>query len=132
MVLTGTPAWVGVLVVGLVVTAAVTFGGMRSMTFVQAFGFWLKAVALAVPAVVLVAWFLGSGLAAVARRRPRDVRRPTSVTSTTRHPAGHRPRSTSGCAATAAPRNTVSWAPGPHTVAADTTLRSRPGPRCRW
>lgn len=56
--ITGAPEWVGVVAVGFVVTAAVTFGGMRSMTFVQAFAFWIKVMALAVPAVVLVVWLV--------------------------------------------------------------------------
>jgi Na+(H+)/acetate symporter ActP len=124
MVLTGAPAWVGVLVVGLVVTAAVTFGGMRSMTFVQAYGFWLKAVALLIPAVVLVAWFLGSGIAARGGTDPAGpptFDRPTTVTvhdpvvlqvtdPVTVQVTGH---------GTTGP---VTWAPGPHAVVADTTL----------
>jgi Na+(H+)/acetate symporter ActP len=41
------------------VIATVFFGGMRSMTFVQAFQFWFKVMALAVPAVVLLVIFMG-------------------------------------------------------------------------
>ncbi|HEX2902057.1 MAG TPA: cation acetate symporter [Jatrophihabitans sp.] len=52
--LTGAPGWLGGLVVCLVVLVAVYFGGMRSITFAQAFQFWLKLVALLIPAVVLV------------------------------------------------------------------------------
>ncbi|GAA3875518.1 cation acetate symporter [Saccharothrix violaceirubra] len=54
---TGTPDWVGALVVAVVVTANVISGGMRSITFVQAFQYWLKLTAIAVPVVFLVvAW----------------------------------------------------------------------------
>ncbi len=54
---TGAPRWVGGLVVGFVVLLSVVAGGMRSVTFVQAFQFWLKLTAIAVPVVVLaVAW----------------------------------------------------------------------------
>ncbi|MFF8474210.1 cation acetate symporter [Streptomyces sp. NPDC015414] len=55
--LTGAPGWFGGLVVAAVVTVAVAAGGMRSITFVQAFQYWLKLTALLVPAVFLViAW----------------------------------------------------------------------------
>lgn len=46
---TGLPGWVGCAVVVLVVLCSVVTGGMRSITFVQAFQFWLKLTALAVP-----------------------------------------------------------------------------------
>ncbi len=122
MVLTGAPGWVGVLVVGLVVTAAVTFGGMRSMTFVQAYGFWLKAVALAIPAVVLVAWFLGSGIAAgTPHTGPATFGRPTSVTiqdPVTLQVVDPVTVQVSGDG----PTRTVTWTPGPHPVAAGSTL----------
>ncbi|ABL79899.1 MULTISPECIES: cation acetate symporter [unclassified Nocardioides] len=53
----GAPTWVGPVIVGLVVLANVTSGGMRSITFVQAFQYWLKLTALLVPgAVLLVVW----------------------------------------------------------------------------
>ncbi len=53
----GAPRWVGPLVVGLVVLVSVGSGGMRSITFVQAFQYWLKLTALLVPAaVLLVVW----------------------------------------------------------------------------
>jgi len=54
---TGAPAWLGPVVVAVVVAGNVALGGMRSATFVQAFQYWLKLTALAVPAIVLVlAW----------------------------------------------------------------------------
>ena len=54
---TGAPTWVGAVVVAAVVIVNVAGGGMRSATFVQAFQYWLKLTALAVPAVFLVlAW----------------------------------------------------------------------------
>jgi len=45
------PPWVGATTVAVVVGASVAAGGMRSITFVQAFLFWLKFAALAVPAI---------------------------------------------------------------------------------
>ncbi len=57
---TGAPYWLGAIVVGVVVTANVATGGMRSITFVQAFQYWLKLTALAVPAFfLLLVWRAG-------------------------------------------------------------------------
>lgn len=53
-VVTGAPYWLGVVLVGAIVTGNVAFGGMRGITFVQAFQYCVKAVALAVPALVLI------------------------------------------------------------------------------
>ncbi|HET6625024.1 MAG TPA: cation acetate symporter [Nocardioidaceae bacterium] len=58
--LTGAPTWVGALVVALVVLVNVLSGGMRSITLVQAFQYWLKLVALLVPALFfLLVWHGG-------------------------------------------------------------------------
>ena len=51
---TGAPHWLGGFVVCCVVVIAVAGGGMRSITFAQAFQFWLKFTALLVPAVVVL------------------------------------------------------------------------------
>ena len=59
----GAPPWVGSLVVALVVLASVSPGGMRSITFVQAFQFWLKLTALLVPLFVLLAVWAADGAA---------------------------------------------------------------------
>ncbi|MBD0843610.1 cation acetate symporter [Streptomyces sp. TRM68416] len=56
-VLTGAPDSLGGVIVAVVVVAIVAAGGMRSITFVQAFQYWLKLTALLVPALFLVlAW----------------------------------------------------------------------------
>lgn len=55
----------GALLVGLVVTANVAFGGMRAITFVQAFQYWLKLTALAVPVVFLLLQWQSDGRPAV-------------------------------------------------------------------
>ncbi|MFR9774589.1 cation acetate symporter [Micromonospora sp. MS34] len=49
----GSPYPVGALLVAVVVTGNVALGGMRAITFVQAFQYWLKLTALAVPAIFL-------------------------------------------------------------------------------
>jgi Na+(H+)/acetate symporter ActP len=51
---TGGPYALGALVVAVVVTGNVALGGMRAITFVQAFQYWLKLTALAVPVMFLL------------------------------------------------------------------------------
>ena len=58
---TGGPYVIGALLVGTVVTANVALGGMRSITFVQAFQYWLKLTALAVPVIFLVMQWQADG-----------------------------------------------------------------------
>ncbi|WP_319804649.1 sodium/solute symporter [Nocardioides malaquae] len=57
----GGPAWVGTAVVAAVVVAGVAGGGMRSITFVQAFQYWLKLTALLIPIAVLLVVWVGDG-----------------------------------------------------------------------
>ena len=55
--LTGAPIWVGAVTVAVVVLLIVASGGMRSITLVQAFQYWLKLVAMLFPLVfLLLAW----------------------------------------------------------------------------
>ncbi|WP_328411470.1 sodium/solute symporter [Nocardia sp. NBC_00403] len=57
-ILLGVPDWVGAVAVGAIVIANVAGGGMRSITLVQAFQYWLKLTAVAIPALVLLGHFL--------------------------------------------------------------------------
>jgi len=57
----GAPPWLGAVVVATVVLINVGSGGMRSITFVQAFQYWLKLTALLVPAAVLLIVWAGDG-----------------------------------------------------------------------
>ncbi|WP_193611086.1 sodium:solute symporter family transporter [Nocardioides lijunqiniae] len=66
----GAPIWLGPVIVGLVVLANVTSGGMRSITFVQAFQYWLKLTALLLPAAVLLVVWAGEG--SPGSRMPAD------------------------------------------------------------
>lgn len=66
---TGLPGWYGEVAAAIVVVATVLFGGMRSITFVQAFQYWLKFTALAVPALIALVFFL-QGPNALARPAP--------------------------------------------------------------
>src|ERR671932_1652996 len=76
---TGAPQWVGALVVAGVVVLNVAAGGMRSITFVQAFQFWLKLTAIALPAFVLLAVWTGDGRPSPAHAGPPVARQTTST-----------------------------------------------------
>ena len=78
-VVTGLPQWIGTVAAGVIVVLTVVFGGMRSVTFVQAFQYWLKLTALAVPAVVALMFFLNSGHTFDRPQAP-DFRERTTVT----------------------------------------------------
>ena len=58
-VVSGAPYWVGVVIVAVIVAINVAIGGMRGITYVQAFQFWVKVFAIAVPAIVLLIHFGG-------------------------------------------------------------------------
>ena len=49
----GLPYWVGVAVVGAVITLNVSLGGMKGITLVQAFQYWLKVFAITLPIFIL-------------------------------------------------------------------------------
>lgn len=53
------PYWVGIVVVGTVITFNVALGGMKGITFVQAFQYWVKAFAIAIPLFVIMAVYGG-------------------------------------------------------------------------
>ncbi|GGZ88028.1 cation acetate symporter [Streptomyces subrutilus] len=79
-ILTGAPHWAGGVVVAVVVSAAVAAGGMRSITFVQAFQYWLKLTALLVPAFFLVAAWVGDGAPRATFDAPAVFREHAAVT----------------------------------------------------
>ncbi len=57
----GLPYWVGVAVVGAVITLNVAMGGMKGITLVQAVQYWIKMFAISVPIFVLLFVYGGYG-----------------------------------------------------------------------
>ncbi|MEN3309895.1 MAG: hypothetical protein V7603_6097 [Micromonosporaceae bacterium] len=76
---TGAPYLTGAILVGAVVTANVALGGMRSITFVQAFQYWLKLSALLVPIVFLLMHWQADGRPALAPPAGDTFARQTTV-----------------------------------------------------
>ncbi len=64
--ITGAPYWLGAVGVAAVVTGNVASGGMRSITFVQAFQYWLKLTAIAFPVAFLLLHWGSDGRPAMA------------------------------------------------------------------
>ncbi|MGW2741408.1 sodium/solute symporter [Streptomyces sp. NPDC001450] len=131
--LTGVPGWFGGLVVAAVVTVAVAAGGMRSITFVQAFQYWLKLTALLVPAVfLLLAWRTDHTPAPSWDERPvfqrsTQVRLDSPLTLTVHEPV--RITATGTVDGRALDGGPLTLDAGSHRIGADTTLGFPPGAR---
>jgi cation/acetate symporter len=55
----GTPYWVGVVAVAGLVALTVALGGMRGVTYVQAYQYWVKTFGIALPACILLVYLGG-------------------------------------------------------------------------
>ena len=128
------PVWVGSVAVTLVVVVNVFGGGMRAITLVQAFQYWLKLFAIAAPTFVLCALFIGSGGSTqgpgLAEPMPPRFSADTTVTVETPvtlsvvDPVWLSAEGTVGGAPANGP---VFWTAGTYAVGADTTLRFTSG-----
>lgn len=80
----GLPYWVGVAVVGAVITLNVALGGMKGITLVQAFQYWMKMFAISVPVFVLMSvyGFYGAHLGANDGRGSSAAAAPTVMVQT--------------------------------------------------
>src|SRR5882672_12140719 len=68
----GLPYWVGVALVGAVITLNVALGGMKGITLVQAFQYWAKMFAISAPIFVLMAVYghYGANLGSINNQAP--------------------------------------------------------------
>ncbi|CAL9286064.1 cation acetate symporter [Streptomyces sp. SudanB182_2057] len=128
---TGAPHWLGGVLVAVVVTLAVAAGGMRGITFVQAFQYCLKLIALLVPALFLLLAWHGDPRPAGALEEPPAFRRHTQVTvdSTVRLRIEAPLRAVASGAVDGRTYDGTPLAldPGVHEIRAGTTLRFPPG-----
>jgi Na+/proline symporter len=106
--LTALPAWSGIAGAGLVVVLTVVGGGMRSITFVQAFQYWLKLTALVVPAVFVLGLFIST---------------PAASSGTPRPTSGPTPGSTCAPTSSSRPPNRSPWSPTARSTASGSTGR---------
>jgi Na+(H+)/acetate symporter ActP len=123
--LTVLPAWTGVAGAGLAVVLTVVGGGMRSITFVQAFQYWLKLTALVVPAVFVLGMYL-SGTQTLERDVAPAFREPTTVdvrTDVALQTAETVALTATGTVDGVAVDGPLTWSPGVHEVEAGSQLR---------
>ncbi len=78
----GLPYWVGVALVGAVITLNVALGGMKGITLVQAVQYWIKMFAISVPIFVLLAVYGGYGKNLAANNSTLDVSSPPAIEQT--------------------------------------------------
>lgn len=79
-ILLDTPVWVGGLLVSVTVLVVIVGGGMRSVTFVQGFQYWLKVVAIMVPVLFLLAVWRADSNPSPLSEAPPTFREQTTVT----------------------------------------------------
>lgn len=122
--LLGMPVWIGPVLVGAIVITNVVGGGMRSITFVQAFQYWLKLTAIAIPALALLGLFV-TDRGELGGPLPPSVDRETTVQIETDvvvqvvDPAGIR---VTGLLDGNTVHDATFGTPGEHTVGAGTSL----------
>jgi cation/acetate symporter len=75
----GGPEWIGVVVLGVLVTLGIASGGMKGITVVQAFQYWLKIAALAIPALFLVMVIHHPPIDSVSGAAPHSFRQRTTI-----------------------------------------------------
>lgn len=80
----GMPYWGGVVLVGAVITLNVALGGMKGITLVQAFQYWMKMFAISLPVFVLMSvyGFYGSHLGANDGRMEKLAGATSAITQT--------------------------------------------------
>jgi cation/acetate symporter len=78
----GLPYWVGVAVVGAVITLNVALGGMKGITLVQAVQYWIKMFAISVPVFVLLSVYGGYGKNLSLNKSAADGASPPAIVRT--------------------------------------------------
>jgi Na+(H+)/acetate symporter ActP len=122
---TGAPYALGAVIVAAVVTGNVALGGMRAITFVQAFQYWLKLTALIVPMLFLLSHWQAAGRPALA---PPDgtvfhVATSVHIDQTTRITVTEStPLTSHGVIDGSTVDGPDTLVPGPHVVGPDTVL----------
>jgi Na+(H+)/acetate symporter ActP len=122
---TGGPYALGAVIVAAVVTGNVALGGMRAITFVQAFQYWLKLTALSVPVLLLILHWQADGRPELAAEQGSTFRTTTTVEvdTATRFTLATPTAVTAHGTVDGSPANgTVLLPPGAHAVDAGTEI----------
>ncbi len=124
-ILLGTPVWVGGLLVSITVLVVIVGGGMRSVTLVQGFQYWLKVVAIMVPVLfLLAAWRAAASPSALTQAPPTfDDRTTVTVESDiTVRVEQQVVIEAAGTVDGAGVSGPLEWTVGEHTIGAGTTV----------
>ncbi len=78
-ILPGLPYWVGVVVVGAVITLNVALGGMKGITLIQAVQYWIKMFAISTPVFVLLSVYGGYGKNLSLNQSAAEAASPTAI-----------------------------------------------------
>jgi len=89
-ILPGLPYWVGVVIVGAVITLNVALGGMKGITLVQAVQYWIKMFAISAPIFVLLAVFGGYGKNLSLNKTNAEASSPPTIVQTAESTAPER------------------------------------------
>jgi len=89
-ILPGLPYWVGVVIVGAVITLNVALGGMKGITLVQAVQYWIKMFAISAPIFVLLAVFGGYGKNLSLNKTNAEASSPPAIVQTAESTAPER------------------------------------------
>ncbi|APU12184.1 MULTISPECIES: cation acetate symporter [Actinoalloteichus] len=125
---TGLPFWAGTALVALLVAVNVLSGGLRAVTLVQAVQYWVKLFAISLPAFLLVIVFVANqegtrrGLAEPLPPRFEAATAITVGTDVTLDVSRPLYLHADGVVGGQRAAGTVYWAPGEHSVGADTEL----------
>ena len=124
-ILLDTPVWVGGLLVSITVLVVIVGGGMRSVTLVQGFQYWLKVFAIMVPILFLIAaWRADASPSALTPAAPTfeqsttvnvdktiEVEAPEAVSVVVRGTVNGQPFD-----------GTAQWSPGRYTIGEGSTV----------
>ncbi|WP_093944012.1 sodium/solute symporter [Actinoalloteichus hoggarensis] len=125
---TGLPFWAGTALVALLVAVNVLSGGLRAVTLVQAVQYWVKLFAISLPAFLLVIVFVANqegtrrGLAEPLPPRFEEATAVTVGTDVTLDVSRPLYLHADGVIGGRPAAGAVYWAPGEHSVGADTEL----------
>jgi Na+(H+)/acetate symporter ActP len=132
---TGQPRWIGAAVVMVIVTLNIYTGWMRSITIVQAFQYWIKLTALAIPVFVLLIHHAGhpegardslGALAPPSFSRSTDITVDREIVLKVTEPTRVTVSGTQDRQRTNGP---VDWEPAEHQIGKGTTLHFDAGSR---
>src|SRR6202012_5994462 len=78
-VVLGTPYWVGVVILGAVVSGNIAMGGMKGVTIVQAFQYWIKICLIGIPTAVLLVFAAHGSMTNITRSKAPAFQHATTV-----------------------------------------------------